>query len=213
MGVLLGLDEAGRGAVLGPLVVASVIIPAEREGFLCQIGARDSKTIARAKRRKILQALWLEGARGRVVVIPPEKIDKESLTLLELKAMAWLIRQSPAEKVILDPPVGPKAIPHFLEALSREAQFPRERLEAFPHADKKSPVVSAASILAKVVRDGYIELLRRTYGEIGWGYPGEKKVQEFLNRWVKEHQGFPPICRKRWRSLQSFLFPKLQDEV
>lgn len=207
------MDEAGRGAILGPLIVAAVAIPAEKEGLLWEKGARDSKTLARPKRRKILRALWEEGARGRVAVIPPEKIDRESLTLLELRAMAWLIRQTRAERVILDPPVGPKAIPHFLQALSEEAQFPRERLEAFPRADKKIPVVSAASILAKVVRDGYIELLRRTYGEIGWGYPGEEKVQEFLNRWVREHQSLPPICRKRWRSVRGFYFPKLQDEV
>ncbi|MGB9862132.1 MAG: ribonuclease HII, partial [Candidatus Bipolaricaulaceae bacterium] len=212
-GIVLGLDEAGRGAVLGPLIVAAVAIPAEKEGLLQEVGARDSKTISRRNRRRILRALWAEGARGRVAVIPPERIDEESLTVLELRAMAWLIRRSQPGRVVLDPPVGPRAIPQFLSALSAEAGFPRERLEAFPQADKKSPVVSAASILAKVVRDGYIQVLRRSFGDIGWGYPGEEKVQKFLRHWVEEHQDLPPICRRRWRSVQSFCFPKLQDDI
>ena len=207
------MDEAGRGAVLGPLIVAGVGIDVGEEKLLWEIGARDSKTLARRNRGRILRALWAAGLRGRVVVILPRQIDAGNLTDLELRAMAELIRRSQPEKVILDPPVGPKAIPRFLEALSQEAGFPRERLEAFPKADKKSPIVAAASILAKVVRDEYMELLRRTFGDIGWGYPGEEKVQKFLEKWVREHQDLPPICRKRWRSVQVFRLPKLQDGV
>jgi len=148
-----------------------------------------------------------------VVVIQPGQIDAENLTDLEARAIAELIRRSQPERVVLDPPVGPRAIPRFLEILSREAGFPKDQLEAFPQADKKSPVVSAASILAKVVRDGYMNLLRQNFGDIGWGYPAEKKVQKFLEEWFREHQNLPPICRRRWRSVQAFRLPQLQDRV
>jgi len=207
------VDEAGRGAVLGPLVVAAVGIEVGQEELLWETGARDSKTLARRNRRRILRSLWAAGLRGRVVVIPPGQIDAENLTDLEAQAMAELIRRSQPERVVLDPPVGPRAIPRFLEVLSREAGFPKDQLEAFSQADKKSPVVSAASILAKVVRDGHMDFLRRTFGDIGWGYPAEEKVQKFLEEWFREHQNLPPICRKRWRSVQAFRLPQLQDGV
>ncbi len=207
------MDEAGRGAVLGPLVVAGVAIEEGKEKLLWDLGARDSKSLARQKRKKILRALWQAGLRGRVVVIPPAEIDQENLTMLELRAMAALIRWGRPEKVVLDPPVGPRAIPRFLRALSQKSGFPQGALWAFPQADKKSAVVAAASVLAKVVRDGYMHALRRRFGDVGWGYPGEEKVQRFIQRWFWEHQELPPICRKRWRSVQGFSLLKLQGEV
>lgn len=213
MGIVLGLDEAGRGAVLGPLVVAGVAIEEGKEKVLWDLGARDSKSLARPKRKKILRTLWQEDLRGRVVVIPPAEIDQGNLTVLELQAMAGLIRWGRPEKVVLDPPVGPKAISRFCWALSQETGLPKEALSAFPKADKKNPVVAAASILAKVVRDGYMEVLRQKFGDVGWGYPGEEKVQKFIERWFREHEELPPICRKRWRSVQCFSLLKLQGEV
>lgn len=212
MGLILGIDEAGRGAVLGPLVVAGVVIEAEKQNLLWELGARDSKALSRPRRRKILRALWHEGLRGRVVVIPPLEIDGENLTALELRAMVGLIRWARPEKVVLDPPVGPRAISRFLQTLARESQLPKDIFSAFPHADRDDPVVAAASILAKVVRDGYMEFLRGKFGDIGWGYPGEEKVQKFLRRWVEERGELPPICRKRWRSVQGLRL-KLQRLV
>ncbi len=203
------MDEAGRGAVLGPLIVAGVLVPESEREKLWSLGVRDSKTIARPRRKAILRRLWTQGARGWAVVIPPEKIETQSLTALELFAMAELIRRLEPDEVVLDPPVGPGALPQFLRGLSQASGFPAEKIRAFPKADQKDPVVAAASLLAKVVRDGYVLFLRRTYGDFGWGYPGERKVQEFLREWIARHGELPPICRQRWHTVSRFLESEL----
>ena len=203
------MDEAGRGAVLGPLVVAGVLVPESQKEKLWSLGVRDSKAIARPRRKAILKRLFREGARGKVVVIPPEKIETQSLTALELSAMAQLMTDLHPDEVLLDAPVGPGALPHFLHALSRASGFPREKIQGFPKADQKDPVVAAASILAKVVRDSYVLFLRQTYGDFGWGYPGEPRVQEFLREWLARHGDLPPICRQRWRTVSRFLESEL----
>jgi ribonuclease HII len=203
------MDEAGRGAVLGPLIVAGALVSQSQGEKLWSLGARDSKAVARPRRKAILKKLWREGVRGKAVVIPPEKIETQSLTALELSAMAELIRKLGPDEVVLDPPVGPRALPKFLRDLAQAAGFPREKMRAFPKADQNDPVVAAASLLAKVVRDGYVSVLRRTYGDFGWGYPGEGKVQEFLRAWVKKNGDLPPICRRRWHTVSHFLESEL----
>lgn len=207
------MDEAGRGAVLGPLIVAGAALPQEKEALLWQYGARDSKKLSRGKRRQILRSFREIGLRGRVVVIPPSAIDQASLTALELEAMASLIRFFQPTRVVLDPPVGPRALPHFLSALSRASGLTEEAFLAFPKADEKNAVVAAASILAKVVRDTHILLLHRKFGDFGWGYPGEPKVRDFLRDFVLQNNELPGICRKRWRSLRFLAQPKLQDRL
>lgn len=205
----MGMDEAGRGAVLGPLIVAGVLVPESQREKLWPLGARDSKAIARPRRKVILRTLWSQGVRGWAVVIPPERIDTQSLTALELSAMAELIQKLQPDEVVLDPPVGPRALPQFLHILSQASGFPAEKIRAFPKADQKDPVVAAASLLAKVVRDSYVLFLRRTYGDFGWGYPGERRVQDFLREWVRKNGDLPPICRQRWHTVSRFLESEL----
>jgi ribonuclease HII len=205
----LGIDEAGRGAVLGPLVVAGVMT--ERAESLWTLGARDSKLLAREQRPAILKQLWRAGVRGQVVVIRPEVIDQGSLTVLEARAMCRLIQRLGPERVIFDPPVGPRALPHFRQSLARLCRFPSESLSAFPNADRENPVVAAASLLAKVVRDAHIQALRRQYGDFGWGYPSEPKVRAFLVDWSARFGVLPPICRRRWRTAEKLLSFQLHE--
>ena len=70
------------------------------------------------------------------------------------------------------------------------------------HADEKFPVVSAASIIAKVTRDRAIATLAKKYGEIGSGYPSDPVTIRFLNAWIDEHKTPPPIARKRLEDRQ-----------
>ncbi len=106
---------------------------------------------------------------------------------------------------MLDAPVAPAAIPGFVAALCRRSGLSPAAVAVFPKADRDHPAVAAASLLAKVVRDGYVLALRRRFGDFGWGYPGEPKVQEYLAAWVSEYRTFPPICRTRWRCAQDLL--------
>ncbi len=209
MPIVLGVDEAGRGAVLGPLVVAGVWAEEERLAVLAQAGARDSKQVPRSKRLALLRTLFPQWEAARVVVIPPTAIDQENLTALELHAMRRLLEHRRPDQVVLDAPVAPRALPKFLDRLAREARFPRARLHAYPKADRLHPAVSAASLLAKVVRDGHMALLQQRYGPVGWGYPGEPAVRAFLARWLEEHGAPPPICRTRWKNVVGLAFTGL----
>lgn len=225
---VLGLDEAGRGAVLGPLVVAGVLVPESNLAHLKELGARDSKAVPRGKRKEILSAIarWF---RVRAVVIPARAVDRESLTELELAAAAQLVRHALPEStepvtrhasrvtavhrsrvtVVMDAPVHPRAISGFLTELARRSGLPRKALSAYPKADRLHPAVGAASLAAKVIRDAYVAFLRSRYGDFGWGYPGERRVQAFLREWLAENGELPPICRTRWRSVRILLGEKL----
>lgn len=208
---VLGIDEAGRGAVLGPLVVAGVVVGEDRLCELSALGARDSKAVPRARRGEIVRALARSGARGKAIVIPAPVVDDANLTALELGAAACLIRDLHPSRVVLDAPVAPLALPRFLLSLSLRSAFPPAELAAFPKADRDHPAVAAASLLAKVVRDGYVVALRRHFGDFGWGYPGEPKVQAYLEAWLAERGTLPPICRTRWRSVQALVAPELWE--
>ncbi len=208
----MGVDEAGRGAVLGPLVVAGVVAEGNARGQLQYLGAQDSKAVPRGRRREILRRLAqrLEGA--WVVVYSASQVDGSSLTALEERAVITLITKLRPEQAVLDAPVGPSAVPALLQRLHTSLHtsvHPSTHIAAYPKADVADPLVSAASLLAKVVRDGYMQVLRSQYGDIGWGYPGEEKVRRFLAQWLIDHPGPPPICRTRWASVQALLSPTL----
>lgn len=211
MFLVLGVDEAGRGAVLGPLVVAGAVLPELDLPKLAALNVKESKSVARAKRARLVRELWAFGVRGRAVVIQPNRIDQENLTQLELRAIVELVRFFQPARVIGDPPVPPRAIPRFRQSLAKSTGFAEERILFSPKADVREPLVAAASLLAKVVRDGYVRALRQIYGDFGWGYPGEAKVQEFLAQYMRAHGELPPICRKRWSSVQKTFSLKLQE--
>lgn len=206
---LLGVDEAGRGAVLGPLVVAGVLVTEEGLAALRELGARDSKAVSRSKRPGLVRAIARSGTRGRAIVIPADVVDQQNLTDLERDAILALVAALSPDQVVVDTPVGPRGIPDFQANLSFRSGLPREAWAVFPNADRDHPAVAAASLLAKVVRDGYVASLRRQYGDFGWGYPGEPRVRDYLATWLLEHGGFPAICRTRWKCVQDLLLPQL----
>ncbi len=81
------------------------------------------------------------------------------------------------------------------------------------HADEKFPVVSAASIVAKVTRDRAIATLSKKYGEIGSGYPSDPVTIRFLTTWIDEHKNPPPIARKSWKTVGAILAKKSQSSL
>jgi ribonuclease HII len=210
---VLGIDEAGRGAVLGPLVVAGIVVDEERLPFLAELGARDSKRVARPRRRALLRELVRAADGARAVVIPAADVDQENLTEIELSAAARLIVALHPDRTVLDTPVPPPAIPGFVARLGPRAGIAPQAIVAFPKADRDHPAVAAASLLAKVVRDAFVLALHRHYGDFGWGYPGEAKVRAFLVQWLAHHGRLPPICRTRWRSVPRLLSPELAFPV
>lgn len=197
---ILGIDEAGRGCVIGPLVVAGVLVPEEHLEVLRRLGVRDSKKLSRARRGALFTQLVQTAQRIFCVEIAPSELA-ENLTDVELQAMAQIIRRSSANRVVLDLPVGPRAQVNFIRLLRSQTNTDFE-LIAENGADARYPVVSAASIVAKVHRDLAIEKLREQYGDFGWGYPGEPKTRAFLEEYFAHTGRFPECARAKWRTLR-----------
>jgi ribonuclease HII len=209
---ILGIDEAGRGALFGPLIVAGVLAAGDDLERLRKKGASDSKAVPRERRKDILLGLRGLFLGARVRIICPQEIDEKSLTALELTAAAELIDRLAPDVVVLDSPVSPRAIPRFTENLVRELVrlgVERPEITVVPKADRDFPIVGAASLLAKVTRDAYVVHLRRLYGDFGWGYPGEEVAVRFLRTWWEDHGDLPSICRRKWATARRLLTPEL----
>lgn len=204
---ILGIDEAGRGCVIGPLVVAGVLVSEEQLEVLRRLGVRDSKKLARARRGALFTQIVQTAQRIFCVEIEPSELA-ENLTNVELQAMAQIIRRSSANRVVLDLPVGPRAHKNFIQILRSQTNTDFE-LIAENGADARYPVVSAASIVAKVHRDRAIEKLREQYGDFGWGYPAEPKTRAFLEDYFARTGRFPECARAKWRTLKEISELKL----
>ena len=189
---IMGLDEAGRGAVLGPLVVGAFILEEERLGDVSATGATDSKKLSAKKRVRIagdLESLGVHGLRD----ISAPAIDAENINTLEERAFASLIAEHRPDRVIIDAPCHPAAIPAFCQRLLERLDYCPE-LVVEPKADLNYPPCSAASIFAKVHRDQCIKAL----GAVGSGYPSDPVTRRWLQEQIDEGGPLPSFVRQRW---------------
>jgi ribonuclease HII len=200
-----GVDDAGRGPVIGPLVVAGVLFHDEDLDKIRDLGVKDSKLIL-PRRRRHLVAEILEIARNHHIVrSSPAEIDKvvetggklHRLNRLEARAMAEVIRNLKPDAVYVD---ASDVLPErFKQHIAEEVPF-NVKIVSEHKADKTYPVVSAASIIAKVERDKEISELGRKYGELGSGYTSDPKTVSFLEEWMKAHGSYPEFVRKSWKT-------------
>lgn len=197
--VLAGVDEAGRGPVLGPLVVAAVLI--ETDAPLRALGVKDSKLLSPAKREEMAPKIRELCSAVETLVIPPEELNRrmprENLNKIEVKAFAELLRRlRPAEAVLDACDVKADRFGHEVGA---RVGFPVV-IRAEHEADKNHPVVAAASVIAKVERDRHIHELRERYGELGSGYSHDAITRRFLEEWVATRGKLPPFARLEWKT-------------
>jgi ribonuclease HII len=202
--MICGIDEAGRGPVIGPLVVCGVAV--ESDECLRKLGVKDSKKLS-AKRREELEPEIRKVARIEVVEVPAEEIDamREMITMNELEArvFATIVERLQPEIAYVD------------AADANELQFGRmiqaqlrcsARTFSQHKADENFPVVSAASIIAKVVRDARIAEIEQEIGEpIGSGYTSDPKTVSFLKSWIGRKGTFPPHTRRSWDTAQNIM--------
>lgn len=202
IGLELGIDEAGRGSVLGPLVMAGILIPENRADCLKEWGVADSKSFGSEKkgkqRRAELADKLAENFQHEIVTISPQKVDYyvtvHSLNHLEQITASAIIRNLPAEKTILD-------------GATLFAKLTNGKVQAINKADQQFSSVAAASILAKSARDKIFDQLcqryRMDYGVIrGGGYANPHTLQ-FVKWYLNIHKTLPPFYRKsyNWKDL------------
>jgi ribonuclease HII len=196
---VLGLDEAGRGCVLGPLVVGGYCIDEAGVPGLKRAGATDSKKLSAKKRESLIDALDALGE-WELIFIEPREIDAGNINTLEEEAFVQLIRRFRPDRVIIDAPVHPKGIPNFERRLRGQLDYGPE-LVIEPKADLNHPPCGAASIFAKVHRDARIHAL----GEVGSGYPSDPKTRAWLQGFVDRDEAFPASVRTRWGTVREML--------
>ena len=213
--MICGIDEAGRGPVLGPLVVAGVCL--ESDAPLRQLNVRDSKKLT-AERREQLAPEIEKLSSHEVIIVPAEDIDalrsQMTLNALEARLFASIIRKlRPADIVYVDSADTDEL--EFKKAIKRDLDFEVEIVSKH-QADDLFPVVSAASILAKVRRDAEMRLLQKEFGvEVGSGYPADPITVAFMEQWIREKGVLPPHTRTTWdtaRRLMSLSQTRKLDE-
>lgn len=212
-----GVDEAGRGPLLGPMVIAIASISREKEELLVRMGVRDSKALTPSRRRALRALLERVLDYYAVRVVEPAEVDeavsKGQLNLLEARIIAELVRQAASEVelevVYVD---SPDPVPERFERLLTSLIGEGVRVVAENGADAKYVVVGAASIIAKTERDRIVEELKRKYGDFGSGYPSDPKTREFAERWLREHGEPPPFARRSWSTWSALARKRTLDE-
>ena len=205
------MDEAGKGSVLGPMVVAAVGVSSD--DTLADLGVKDSKLLT-AKERKRLYTIIRKKCRVAIVRLDAQEIDavRQDMTLNAAVARAHaqvITKLSPACAYVDACDVNSF---RYAEMVKNHLERPCEIVSEH-HADEKFPVVSAASIIAKVTRDRAITTLAKKYGDIGSGYPADPVTIRFLNAYIDEYRIPPPIARKSWKTVSTILAKKTQSSL
>jgi ribonuclease HII len=209
IGLSGGIDESGRGCVVGPLVVAGVSADAEGVEQLKEIGVRDSKELSSRMRGALYGGILKVCARVYSVQIAPAEIDVvvatgkkyRRLNYLEALYFAKVADQLRANDVTVDAAdVSPW---RFKDVIAANLNVPCV-VKAYHKADRDYPVVSAASIIAKVERDTEVERLRSRHGDFGSGYPSDPQTKIFFRKWLEQGRERPDWTRKTWKSWKTF---------
>ena len=197
---LIGADEAGRGSLVGEMIVAVAAVPEDVVDALHDLGVRDSKELTPARRRELYGILS-----GTIVFavypVSPRDIDRRNLTLLTEEAIAQAAaRVLPrVSGEIIRFTVDKYGRPRMLRYLLSRAGY-RGPVIVEEKADARYPEVSVASIIAKHVRDARIRVLSHLYGVEGSGYPSDPRTVEWVLRTVESGLR-PPIIRYSWGTL------------
>lgn len=210
MQIQCGLDEAGRGPVIGPMVVAIVCCDPLQ---IKEIGVRDSKKLTPERRSYLFDRIMETSICVEIETIPSTVINGEmqyrTLNEIEYDRFLSLIRKCGKDAYVDAFDVDPERLSR---RLSTESGF---KIIAEHGADDRYPSVSAASIIAKVTRDREIENLHEIYGDFGSGYPSDPATVKFLKQSLQNGINIEDIVRKEWKTWkdltsgkkQKFLFP------
>jgi len=202
-----GIDEAGRGPVLGPMVIAGYFLDEKHFSKISEIAKRDSKGYTPRERERIFHTLLnYGGSKVVVITLHPSIIDNwvsylGGLNQMEAYYCYKIITTIKPRKVYIDScDTHPQ---RFLNRIMRYLTKEKINLEINVdiNADIKYPIVSAASIIAKVIRDSYILKLKEEFGELGSGYPSDPTTKKFLSTWIEKYNIPPPFSRKTWKTI------------
>jgi ribonuclease HII len=213
---VLGIDEAGKGCIIGPLVICGYMIEEGKIAELKKHGVKDSKLLT-PQRRGYLYRIIKEISDDMVVLkISAEEIDKNK-TFSNLNKL-WFRRVNEIINTL-----SPNAV--YVDALEANTKKCHDRIKkgleqadqieviCENFADKKYPVVGAASIIAKVIRDAEIKKLHERYGDFGSGYTSDERTIKFLKDWIEKNKHFPSFVRHSWVTATELRKDKIQSKI
>ena len=205
--LVAGVDDAGRGCVIGPLIIAGISVREEDLPKLAQLGVKDSKLLSPHMRERLFPEIKQIAQDCAIERLSPKEIDDVVLKGKKLHKLNWLEAQAMARVIeTLKPDIAyvdasdileERFGQHILECLHFKTNIVSEH-----KADRNYPVVSAASIIAKVERDKAVADLANAYGDFGSGYPSDPRTIRFLQRCIEESKEYPDFVRKSWKPAQ-----------
>lgn len=209
-----GIDEAGRGPVIGPMVIVGVLANEEQEKELIDLGVKDSKLLTPVQRERMFDKIKEIVENYEIIIIEPEEIDdavngKNNLNLNWLEAVksVLIIDELKPSKTIIDCPSN--SIEKYSDYIRKRLSVKTE-IVAEHKADNTYSIVSAASILAKVTRDDEIQKLKKKFKvEFGSGYASDPMTQAFTERYWNKF----PFFRKSWESYKNVEKRKSQTKL
>ena len=210
MNTIAGLDEVGRGPVIGPLVMCGVVVEEKDIPLLAEIGVKDSKLLTERKREALFEPIKKIVKSYKLIIIEPQEIDDAvnsaslNLNFLEAIKTALILNELKPDKAIVDCPSN--NIAAYKEYLQNLLTVKMDL--TLEHNAEKHLQVAAASILAKVTRDRIIETLKKKYGDLGSGYPSDPKTKAFL---LKNAKKYPELFRKSWATYKNLSQQNLKD--
>ncbi len=195
--------------------MAGIVIDEKYEYKLKKLGVKDSKLLSRKKREQLFKKILDTVNKYKIISLTPDVIDehlksnKSNLNILEAKTTADILNHLKPDKVFIDLPDRNEK--RYQNNIKKHLKHEVELITEYK-ADQKYPTVSAASILAKVTRDRYLDFLREKFGEdFGSGYLGDKKTIQFLEKnWDNKEILF---FRKEWSSWKNMKKEKTQKRL
>jgi len=212
--LIAGIDEAGRGPTLGPMVLSIATIEKKHEAKLKKLGVKDSKLLTakeRERQNKVLPDLLRE---FKTVHVEAKEIDqlriRKSLNEIEAMRAGFLLNELEKKPDVVYVDAPDVIAENFGKRIRKYISFDLD-IRSEHKADLNYPIVSAASIIAKCARDDAIKELSKKHGEMGSGYPHDPTTISFLCNWVKKNKKLPDFARKSWetsKNIENKVFQK-----
>ncbi len=190
--------------MIGPLVIAGVLFKEENLNSLITLGVKDSKLLTPQKRETIFPKIIQIAEKHVIIKLQPKQIDQvvmsgrklHKLNRLEAESMAEIINQlNPNEAQVDAADVIEERFKHHIQ----EHLTTKTRITSKHKADRRYLAVSAASVVAKVIRDNEIQILAAQHGDFGTGYLSDPKTTVFLKQLLQLNNEYPDFVRKSWK--------------
>ena len=201
-----GIDEAGRGPMIGPLIICGVLLDPDKISELNKMGARDSKTLSPSRRQTLSKKIRGLATKIEIRSVSAADIDRlrkrTTLNEIEVAEFVSVVKSLKPKEVFLD--AADVNAQRFGKKIGEQSGIAAKGAIIISEhkADSKYPIVSAASIIAKVERDRIVSEMHLKYGDFGSGYPSDPNTIKFVRGLFEDNVPLPPIIRQSWDSIR-----------